>query len=105
MEPVTLQLSPDGNGSFHIMDGEKKIGEMIIKISGDNLTVYHTEVAPEASGKGFAKKLLDAMVDYSRQNKMKVTALCPYVYAQFKRHAAEYDDIWKNKNIRHEKER
>ena len=67
---------------------------MIISISGKELTVYHTEVVPEAEGKGLAKKLLDAMVSYAREHKMKVIPLCPYVHAQFKRHPDEYKDVY-----------
>ncbi|HVZ98479.1 MAG TPA: GNAT family N-acetyltransferase [Chitinophagaceae bacterium] len=97
MEDVALNLKPNGSGLFCLMDGDEKIAEMVIDISGNDLTVYHTEVLPKAEGKGLAKKLLDAMVDYSRKNHLKVTALCPYVYKQFQRHGEEYDDIWKNK--------
>ncbi len=97
MDDVALNLSSNGSGHFYIMDGGEKIAEMIIDISGNDLIVYHTEVSPEAEGKGLAKKLLDAMVDYSRKNHLMVIALCPYVYKQFQRHPADYDDIWKNK--------
>ena len=70
------------------------MGEMVVSVMDDNLTVYHTEVAPEAEGKGLAKKMLQAMVDYSRENHLKVIPLCPYVHAQFKRHPDEYTDLW-----------
>ena len=71
---------------------------MKIGISGNDLTVYHTEVLPKAEGRGLAKKLLSAMVDYARKNNLKVIALCPYVFAQFKRHPEEFANIWKNKS-------
>ncbi len=76
-------------------DGEQ-VGEMVIRINGNNLTVYHTEVAPKAEGKGYAKKLLQAMVDHARTHHLKVIPLCPYVHAQFKRHPEEYADVWNN---------
>jgi uncharacterized protein len=41
--------------------------------------------------------LLSTMVDYAREHKLKVIALCPYVHAQFERHPDKYSDIW-NKN-------
>jgi hypothetical protein len=98
MEDVKLNLNKNGQGAFTIMDGEKQMGEMVISITGNYLTVYHTEVAPEAEGKGLAKMLLNAMVDYARKNNLKVIALCPYVHAQFKRHPDEYADIWMKDN-------
>jgi hypothetical protein len=67
---------------------------MVVSISGKNLTVYHTEVSAKAEGKGFAKKMLNAMVEHARKNSLKVIPLCPYVHAQFKRHPDEYADIW-----------
>ncbi len=98
MEEVQLKLDEKKHGHFYIMENNEQIAEMQIGISGNDLTVYHTEVSPNHEGKGLAKKLLLAMVDYARKNNLKVIALCPYVFAQFKRHAAEYADIWKNKD-------
>ena len=93
---VKLKLDEKGDGAFYLMDGSKQCGEMEIGASGKNLTVYHTEVVEEAEGKGLAKKMLEAMVDYAREKNLKVIPLCPYVHAQFKKHASDYADIWKN---------
>ena len=97
MDEVKLNLNKNGAGDFYIPGGKEKIAEMTINVSGNSLTVYHTEVLPEAEGKGLAKKLLNAMVDYARNNNLMVTALCPFVRAEFLRHPDEYNDIWKNK--------
>ncbi|RYE55434.1 MAG: N-acetyltransferase [Sphingobacteriales bacterium] len=94
MDDIKLQLDQDGNGKFYILDGDEEIGEMAISISGQNLTVYHTEVLPKAEGKGLAKMLLATMVDYARKNALSVIPLCPYVHVQFRRHPDEYADVW-----------
>src|SRR6476620_9662540 len=94
MNDVSLTLNEQKKGAFIIKEGEKQLGEMVVSISGNNLTVYHTEVVPEAEGKGLAKKMLQEMVDYARKNSLKVIQLCPYVHAQFKRHPDEYADLW-----------
>jgi uncharacterized protein len=94
MEDVKLQLNEKKYGGFYITDGDEQLGEMAVSVSGNDLTVYHTEVSPKVEGKGFAKKLLTTMVEYARANGLKVTPLCPYVHAQFKRHLEEYKDIW-----------
>lgn len=96
MEKVQLNLNANGHGHFYINENNVQIAEMIIGISGNVLTVYHTEVLPKAEGKGLAKELLNAMVSHARENNLQVIALCPYVFAQFKRHPDEYKDIWKN---------
>ena len=94
MEEVTLALNDTKRGAFLVKDGNEQLGEMEVSISGDNLTVYHTEVASKTEGKGLAKKMLQSMVSYARENGLKVIPLCPYVHAQFKRHAEDYADVW-----------
>ena len=98
MESVELNLTGKNRGFFVFKEDEEPLGEMEITISEKQLIVFHTEVVPKAQGKGIAKKLLAWMVNYSRKNNLKVTALCPFVYARFKRHPEQYSDIWKNKN-------
>ena len=92
MNEVKLNLNDKGHGSFTIMDGEGQIGEMVVSISGSNLTVYHTEVSAKAEGKGYAKKMLNAMAHHARTHNLKVIPLCPYVHAQFKNHPEEYSE-------------
>jgi len=95
METIKLELDEKKHGAFNIYEEGQKLGEMVISIKEDLLTIYHTGVEPEAEGKGFAKKLLEEMTGYARQNKMMVLPLCPYVHAQFKRRPDEFADIWK----------
>ena len=99
MEEVKLKLDDKKHGAFSIMDGTEQLGEMVVSISDNDLTVYHTEVFEKAEGKGFAKKLLAAMVDYARSNRLKVIPLCPFVHAQFTRHPQEYPDVWKKERV------
>lgn len=94
MSDVLMKLNEKGQGAFYFVDSGVRIGEMAFDIKGSNLTVYHTEVKPQAEGKGLARKLLLSMVDYARSNNLKVIALCPYVHLQFSRHTEEYADIW-----------
>ena len=94
MTEVQLKLNHQGKGGFFAMNGEKQLGEMEVSVSEKNLVVYHTEVDPASEGKGIAKEMLATMVDYARKNGLKVIPLCPYVHAQFKRRADEYNDVW-----------
>jgi len=96
MEEIHLELNKRGDGAFYILVDNAIVGKMLIGIADQELNVYHTEAMIE--GKGFAKKLLNAMVDYAREHHLKVKAYCPYVSAQFKRHPAEYADVWNRKN-------
>ena len=94
MEKVILKLDDDGHGEFLIMEGREKLARMEIEVSADILTVRHTYVVPKAEGRGIAKRLLGAMIDYVRRNKLKVVPICPFVRGQFKRHPEEYADVW-----------
>jgi uncharacterized protein len=94
MNDVTLQINDAGRGAFLIEENNERLGEMEIGINGTNLIVYHTEVSDKLKGQGAGGKLLDAMAAHARQHNLKVIPLCPYVLAQFKRHAEQYADLW-----------
>lgn len=94
MAEIKIRLNKKEHGAFYVMEGEQQMGEMVIGIAGKALTAYHTEVLPEAEGKGYGKQLLDALVAYAREHQLQVVPLCPYVHAQFKRHPENYADIW-----------
>ena len=95
MENTRLILDEKGHGGLFYMEKEETLGEMELEISGQLLTVFHTEVKPQAEGRGIAKKLLAALVDHARKNGLSIVPLCPFVHAQFKRHPEEYGDVWK----------
>ena len=95
MEEVKLKMDDTGDGAFYIMNDDNQIGEMVVQLKDGLLIVDHTEVHPEAEGRGLAKKMFGVMVDYARSNQLKVRANCPFVHAQFKRHSSEFEDIWK----------
>jgi predicted GNAT family acetyltransferase len=77
MAEVKLNLDEKGHGAFNVFENDEQLGEMVVRISDKHLTVYHTEVADKAEGKGFAKLLLGTMVDYARKQHLKVIPLCP----------------------------
>ncbi len=95
MSEVKLRLDERKRGAFYIEEEGKQVGEMVIGVSETALTVYHTEVDENMSGKGLAKLMLDEMVDYARKHELQVVPLCEYVHVQFKRHPDEYQDVWK----------
>ena len=94
MTTIKLKLNSKQVGAFFLFEEEIKIGEMVLSISKETITVYHTKVDEDYTGKGYAKLLLDELVGYAREKKLKIIPLCPYVLAQFKRHPDDSDDIW-----------
>jgi predicted GNAT family acetyltransferase len=94
MEEVVLRLNQKNHGAFYLMQNGEQVGEMVIGVNDKNLTVYHTEIMPQAEGHGLAAKLLETMVAYAREHHLMVIPLCAYVHAQFKKHPETYADIW-----------
>lgn len=94
MDDVKLELNEKGRGQFYLGEQGDKLALMEVGVSGNNLVAYHTEVAPKGEGKGLAKQLLAAMVDYARKHHLKVIPLCAFVHAQFSRHPELYNDVW-----------
>src|SRR5262245_56577617 len=95
MDPIKLQLNPQGRGAFYIEDQGERIAFMDVSIVNNVLTVFHTEVSELLKGHGIAGKMVEHMVTHAREHGLKVIPLCPYVLAQFKRHPEQYEDIWK----------
>ena len=93
MNAIELKWKNESKGAFVMEEGGERVAEMVVGISGKDLTVYHTEVSDKLKGQGVATLLLSAMISYAREHKLKVIPLCPYVNAQFKRHPEEYSDV------------
>jgi len=91
---MKVQLDENGEGAFYVFDNGEQIAQLVVSISGSEMTAHHTEVFPKGEGKGLGKRLLAEMADYAREKQLKVTALCPFVFGQFKRHPETYSDIW-----------
>lgn len=72
------------------VDGE--LGMVNYTQKDNMLVVTHTGVPPEIGGRGVAASLTKALLDYARQNELKVVPVCPYTRAYIQRHP-DYEDI------------
>lgn len=84
----------ESNGRFFRND---ESGNMIaeIKYTKENTTriqVTHTWVDSEHRGDGLAGKLVNQIVSYARNNKLKIVPVCPYVKKKL-RSKDQYSDI------------
>jgi predicted GNAT family acetyltransferase len=64
------------------------------EISGEIITIVHTEVPPELGGKGIGSKLIKGALDQVRADGLKLIAQCPFVRAYIEKHP-EYADLLK----------
>lgn len=84
----------DKKARFFIEEDRQRVAVMEYVYAGDDkFIIEHTLVNEEYEGKGLGKLLVQAAVDYARNNKMKIIPLCPYTHAMFKR-KPEYTDVW-----------
>ena len=98
MAEVRFESKENEPDAFNLYEDGEKIGEMIVEVKGKDMTVFHTGVDKE--GKGYAKMLLGAMVDYVREHDLKVIPMCSYVHLQFDRYPELYKDIKSANEIR-----
>lgn len=83
----------DDDGIFYIDDNGKRMGDMRYMISGSNeMDIYHTEVAEEIEGQSWGKQLIEAAVNYARENHLKIVPSCTFAKTVFARHK-EYQDV------------
>lgn len=62
------------------------------KAADGTITIDHTGVPPEYEGRGIAAKLVNKAIADAREEGFKITPLCSYVVAQFRRHP-EWADL------------
>jgi predicted GNAT family acetyltransferase len=80
-------------GRFYNEEGGKTLAEMVYVMAGtEKMIIEHTEVDASLEGKGVGKKLLETLVQYVRQESIRVIPLCPFANATFKR-VKEWQDV------------
>ncbi|WP_025688522.1 GNAT family N-acetyltransferase [Paenibacillus zanthoxyli] len=81
------------NKRFLIRDNGAIAAEMTYVISSPELYIVdHTLVDNAYRGQGLGDKLFIAMVEYARENGIKIVPLCPFAKGRFE-HYSEYADV------------
>ena len=85
----------ENKGFAMATENHMKAGMMTYSVAGENhIVIDHTEVEPEFKDKGIGKQLLYKIVDMAREKNIKITPLCPYANAMFKK-LADIQDVLK----------
>ena len=83
----------NNRGSFYCDKGGKKLAEMTYVMAGDDqMIIEHTEVDESLKGQGVGKQLLEHLVEYVRENNIRVFPLCPFAKATFQK-MKEWQDV------------
>ena len=76
----------DNKGFAMAREDNKRAGMMTYSIASENhIIIDHTEVDPEFKGRSVGKKMLYKIVDMAREKNIKITPLCPFANAMFKK--------------------
>ncbi len=79
----------NGRGQFHIGgDADHPEAAMMYHRwdGGATVNVDHTEVSEELRGQDVGLHLLEALVQWAREQRLKVSATCPFAVEMFDRH-------------------
>lgn len=83
----------NANKRFLIQDNGGIAAVMTYVISSPELYIIdHTFVENAYRGQGLGDKLIEAMVEYARENDIKILPLCPFAKGRFER-ISEYADV------------
>lgn len=87
-----IHKNGEKNGVFIAQEDGQKIGHISYEwIEPKTLGLMHTIVKPEYRRHGIAKALLDATVNYARENGFLIRAFCSYAVREFEN--PDYDDV------------
>lgn len=86
------QQDADGQGQFYTgNNADSPTSAMMYHRwgGGDKINIDHTEVDESLRGQGAGLQLQRALVDWARQENLKVSATCPFAVTMFER----YEDM------------
>lgn len=83
-----------GNNKFYMgEDEENPMAEITFKPQeGNTIIADHTYVSDELRGQGIAGKLFNKLIDYARENQLKIIPECSYVKSKMEK-SSDYDDV------------
>ncbi|PBQ31323.1 GNAT family N-acetyltransferase [Sphingobacteriaceae bacterium] len=69
----------ENSGIFYVENNGERIANLLYIFKDETVfSIEHTVVNPENEGKGIARKLVEAAVDFARKNNYKIIPACPY---------------------------
>ena len=87
------QIDEVTKGFFKAVEAEQQAGKIEYTWAGKNkFIIDHTEVNPDFKGKGVGKKLVQATVNFAKENKLKVIPLCPFAKSVIEK-TSEFQEI------------
>jgi predicted GNAT family acetyltransferase len=83
-----------GKSRYEARLGERVLGLVDYRLEPDGrIVLVHTEVQPDAEGKGVGGRLAKGALEDVRARGLKLTVVCPFITSYLKRHPREYEDL------------
>lgn len=84
-----------GDGKFYIGDDEQNpIAEITFKVrDAETIIADHTYVSDTLRGQGIAGKLYDVLINYAREENVKIVPTCSYVQKKMEKSPEHHDLI------------
>ena len=80
------QIDQGTKGYFVASDSEHEAGRITYTFAGNSkIIIDHTEVNDAYRGQNIGKRILMEIVEYARENKIKIIPLCPFAKAIFEK--------------------
>lgn len=92
MDNYIVDLNNSKSLFFIEVDGEIAAEMKVTFESSDRIIIEHTLVRPNYKGKGFGKVIVDSLVDYARDNGIKIIPRCEYAKSVFEK-TPNYVDV------------
>ena len=93
METIKIHEGEKGISFFPLNVEGQEVGRMMVRLSPGLLHAGYTGIGLTQRGNGYGKKLVSAVVDYARQNKLKIVPECGFVAMLFNKYPEVYGDV------------
>lgn len=83
------------NQQFYVGEDEQNAQAVITfkQVDNNEIDIDHTGVADELGGQGLGKQLVEAVVNYARENNLKIIASCPFAKDVLEKND-DYQDVY-----------
>lgn len=93
MEKIEIHEGEEGISFFSLNVNGQEVGRMMVHITSGILKAGYTGVGLAQRKNGYGRKLVSAVVDYARENNLKIIPECGFVAMMFNKHPEIYGDI------------
>ena len=89
MKPLDIHHDAQARRFHAAVDADQ--AECVYRLAGGLMNIVHTEVPPQAEGRGIAAALVRAALDHARAQGWRVRPSCSYVASYMRRHPKTHE--------------